>query len=215
MVIKTYSVGDYDRSVVILTKDKGKITAYAKGARKPTSKYLAATNPFVFGEFKLFVGKTSYNIIDVSISNYFDLLRNDFTAAYYGMYFLEVVDYVTRENNDEKEVLKLLYQSLKALSNENFSYKLVQIIFNLKIVMINGEYPGTPKEMTFHESTLYALQYIYQSPVEKLFTFQVLPQILKELEIVAKYCMKSSINKKFNSLMILETIEQDNLQQNL
>ena len=74
-------MGDYDRSVVILTKDKGKITAYAKGARKPTSKYLAATNPFVFGEFKLFVGKTSYNIIDVSISNYFDLLRNDFTAA--------------------------------------------------------------------------------------------------------------------------------------
>ena len=40
--------------------------------------------------------------------------RQDYEVAYYGMYFLEVCDYCTRENNDERELLKLLYQSLRA-----------------------------------------------------------------------------------------------------
>ena len=44
-------------------------------------------------------------------SNYFEGLRSDYEGAYYGMYFLEVCDYCTRENNDERELLKLLYQS--------------------------------------------------------------------------------------------------------
>ena len=92
MVIKTLPVGEYDRHVTILTKERGKITAFAKGARRPNSRLVAATNPFSFGEFKLYVGKNSYTVLDASISNYFEELRNDFIAAYYGMYFLELTD---------------------------------------------------------------------------------------------------------------------------
>ena len=102
MVLKAEPISEYDRRVVILTKEKGKISAFARGARKPNSRLLAATNPFSFGEFRLYVGKNSYSIQYVSISNYFEGLREDFEGAYYGMYFLEVLDYYTRENNDEK-----------------------------------------------------------------------------------------------------------------
>lgn len=142
MVLKAEPVNDYDRRVVLLTKERGKIAAFARGARKPSSKLLAATNPFCFGTFKFYEGRASYNLMEADISNYFEGLREDYESAFYGMYFLEVMDYYTRENNDEKELLKLLYQSLRALMHEGLSHLLVRYIFEIKAVVINGEFPG-------------------------------------------------------------------------
>ncbi|MFQ8778728.1 MAG: recombination protein O N-terminal domain-containing protein [Roseburia sp.] len=43
------------------------MTAFARGARKPNSQFLAATNPFSFGEFELFEGRSTYTVAKVSI----------------------------------------------------------------------------------------------------------------------------------------------------
>ena len=206
IVLSSTPVGEYDRRVVLLTKERGKITAFAKGARRQTSKLIAATNLFAFGQFKLYPGRSSYTMTDAVIQNYFEELRVDFEGAYYGMFFLEVCDYYTRENNDEKEFLKLLYQSLKALLVKSLNRKLVQCIFEMKAMVINGEFPGMPTDGVWQDSTVYAVSYITNSSIEKLYTFTVSDTVLEEMIRIAERYRLRYIDREFKSLEMLSFV---------
>ncbi len=206
MILKAEPIGEYDRRVVILTKEKGKISAFARGARRQGSRLLAATDPFSFGTFKLYAGRSAYNLVEADISNYFEGLRKDYESAYYGIYFLEVMDYYTRENNDDKEQLKLLYQSLKALMHEKFPNALVRYIFELKAMILNGEFPGLPKEKSFNDSTIYAVDYINRASIEKLYTFTVNDTVFNELKAIADDYRKRYVDRNFKSLEILDNM---------
>lgn len=84
LVLKAEPVGEYDKRVVILTKERGKLAAFARGARKQSSRLLAPTCPFSFGQFGLYAGRNSYTLTEASISNYFEALRKDFEGACFG-----------------------------------------------------------------------------------------------------------------------------------
>lgn len=206
MILKAEPIGEYDRRIVILTKETGKISAFARGARKQGSRLLAATNPFCFGEFKTYVGRNSYTVTEAAISNYFEGFREDFEGACYGMYFLELMDYYTRENNDEKEMLKLLYQSLRALLHEGLPNPLVRYIFEMKAMALNGEFPGMPPGEKWYASTEYAVSYIMSSPVEKLYTFTVTAEVLEQLGEIADDYRRRYTDRPFKSLEIVDNL---------
>lgn len=206
IIIKSEPISEYDRRVVLLTRERGKITAFAKGARRQGNRLMAPTNPFSFGQFRVYEGRTAYNLSDAEITNYFEELRQDFVGAYYGMYFMEICDYYARENNDEKELLKLLYQSLRALCAGSIPNQLVRCIFELKAIMINGEFPGVHGS-TLGDSTVYTVDYIMRTPVEKLYCFVVTPEVLCELKGFCRKICKRVWDRDFKSLEILENLE--------
>ena len=210
IILKAEPVGEYDRRVVILTRERGKIAAFARGARKQGSRLLASTNPFCFGQFRIYEGRTAYSIAEAVISNYFEGLRDDFELACYGMYFLEVMDYYTRENSDETKMLGLLYQSLRALQHESLSNELVRYIFEIKALAQNGEYPGLPENgKSYLDSTVYAMSYIVNTGVEKLYTFTVKPEVLSELAKLTEIYRKRFMDRKFKSLEILSQMKSN------
>jgi len=237
MVLAESAFDEYDRRVVILTKERGKIAAFAKGARRPNNTLHGKTSPFYFGEFVVYEGRTSYKLVSASISNYFSELREDMESVYYGWYFLELVNYYAREANNETMTLKLLYQTLRALVNPKIPNKLIRYIFELKLITINGEGPQMQECVCCSEkgqwdvfsvmrggivcgecldrvldgvklkpATLYTIQYIVSSPVEKLYNFVVKEDVLLELgKVVSRYIAEYN-GKTFKSLEILETI---------
>ena len=206
IILKQSPVGEYDRHISLLTKERGKISAFARGARKPGSRLTAATNPFVFARFRLYEGRNSYTLTDAEVENYFEELRTDYIGACYGLYFAEVTDYYARENNDERQMLKLLYQSLRALCAPSLPNPLVRCVFECKAIAVNGEFPGVPKDRLLEQSTVYALQYIENSPVEKLYTFTVTEPVLLQLQQVAGDYMKRFVGRDFKSLEVLQTL---------
>lgn len=237
MVLMATPVGEYDKRLVILTKERGKITAFAKGARRQNSPLLACSQPFSFGEFFLYEGRTAYNVASASISNYFTGLRDELNSIYYGLFFCEFADAMTRENLGAKEMLKLLYQSLRALEKKTIPYPLIRIIFEWKMFALNGEAPqvfecvkckkkekinffSTNNGGLFCEdcksrikdgaylcgSSVYTLQYIISSGIEKLYTFTVSKEVLDQLTVVLKQYESKYIDKEFKSLEMLELL---------
>lgn len=57
IVLKAVPVLEMDKRITVLTKERGKISAFARGAKKPGSRFMAATNPFCYGTFRLYEGK--------------------------------------------------------------------------------------------------------------------------------------------------------------
>ena len=203
MVLSAMPIGEYDRRIVILTKEMGKISAFAKGARRQGSALAAGSRPFSFGEFSLVVGRNSYTVRSMQISNYFENITQNFENTCMGTYFLEFAEYYTRENNDDTEMLKLLYQSLRALNVKSIKHRLVKTVYELKSMMISGDYSDVlPAYIS--ETTRHVLQFILVSSVNKLYTFTVSSEVLKQLETVSEYFRHSYIKKEFKSLKVME-----------
>lgn len=205
MVLISAPSGDYDRRLVLLTKERGKITAFSHGARKPGNALMAASRPFCFGSFALYEGKSAYNLQSAQITNYFDELSADMEAACYGSYFLEAACYLAQENLDGTELLKLLYQSLRALLKPALPNRLVRRVFELKLMVINGEYTQEPPSPV-SDSCNYAWEYVVLSPAESLYKFALKEEVLKEFETVVEKSRRYFLHHEFRSLEILKTL---------
>lgn len=237
MVLSAMPIGDYDKRLVILTKERGKITVFAKGARKPNSAFLACSQSFSFGEFLLYEGRSSYNMVSVNITNYFEDLRKDLEATCYGLYFCELADYFTHENDDGTQMLKLLYQSMRALIQASIERQLLRYIYVLKMLVLNGEAPqvfqcvrcgneeenhyfnseagglvckncskSTTSNIRVNDSTIYTMQYINTSTIEKLYTFTVSKEVMVELRQCVESYSRSYIDRKMKSLELIEKL---------
>lgn len=202
MVILSFDHLEYDKRLIVLTSEVGKVTVFARGVRRQNSRFIGMTEPFTFGEFSLFAGKNAYNLSGADISNYFEDIRHDMERMCYASYFADLADYSVKENMDGRGVLLLLYRSLQALETESIDNRLIRAVYELRMVMENGVYPGIPKRAAA-EGTVSAMRHIEASDIKDLYSFRVKDEIKEELCGIADEYRKRYIQGKFRSLDVM------------
>jgi len=206
VVLSVMPIGEYDRRVVLLTKELGRITAFARGARRQHSPLLAATNAFVFAQFTLYEGRNSYTLVQAQVSHYFIELAKSIPEVYYGFYFMELADYFGTENTDETNMVNLLFVTIRALLKKKVDPHLIRGIYEIKTLVYNGLFAVDPARCS-DETVLYALDFVSRAPVEKLYSFSLKEDARRAFIRIAREQLTKNTDKVFKSLDILENID--------
>ena len=114
--IKSADSGDSDRIVTLMTLEEGKIKAKMKGVKKAKAKLSFASFPFCFGEY-LWVKRGNFcTITNCNFIDNFSPLLADMNLYYAGCSMLEIVDIVTKDNQENDGLFLVLIKSLNALA---------------------------------------------------------------------------------------------------
>lgn len=142
IVIKEVNTGEADRVVTILCKNYGRITGFAKGARRPKNRISAGTQLLCYSDFILFKGKDMYNISSCDIIESFYEIRNDLVKLTCSAHIMDLIADVIQENQPASKVLQLFLNSLFMLAKTDKSPELVTRIFEFRFLSILGYAPN-------------------------------------------------------------------------
>ncbi len=146
VVLKEIPVGEADKLLVLLLKDRGKVTVSGRGARKQRSKLMAGSQLFTYAEFVIVDGSTKnnrrfYSLSQADIIEGFYELRNNLESLCYANYFAELTEKIIIEGQPVDEILQLITKCYYAMAKKNFSPSLCARIFELKFLQYNGYAP--------------------------------------------------------------------------
>ncbi len=143
IVTREIKYGDSSRILTVITKELGKISVLAGGARSNKSGLLSLTQLFTYGEFTLFQGrgKGLYKINHGDVVQSFANLRNSLEAMAYASYFCEIANRVIPEDSPDPEQMQLLLNALFLLSEGKVPPEQIKGVYEFRTLAIQGLLP--------------------------------------------------------------------------
>jgi DNA repair protein RecO (recombination protein O) len=141
IVIKEVGIGEADKIITIFSRNRGRISALAKGGKRPKSKLSAGSQLMSYGEYVLYSGKDMYSVNSCEVLEPFYEIRNDMVRLTYAAHFLDIVMEIIQENQSSPKLLQLLLNSLYMLTKTEKMPELVSRIFELRALTTAGYAP--------------------------------------------------------------------------
>lgn len=220
IVIKEVNFKENDKIITILTEDLGKISCFARGARKTSSPLLSCSQFLVYSEFVLFKGTTFYNINSGDIINTFYDLRIDYDKLECAFLLSKILNNLIDEDIECKNILQLFLNILYIIKEEKYEKELTTSIFKLKLMAHLGYAPNVSKcnecNLQVNENTSKELYFSYitgsmicKNCIDKLDSTgkeQIIKSgiLLKESTIYALQYVIYSENKKIFSFKLAD-----------
>lgn len=116
IVLRTYKFGEADRIVVLLSENRGKLRAVAKGVRKSGSRFGARLEPSSCIKVELYKGKGQlYTITGAEMMSQHLNIRGDLTRLLKVSRMLEIIDGITLDDVLQPGLYDILKGALETL----------------------------------------------------------------------------------------------------
>lgn len=141
LIIRDLNVGENDRIVTILTREKGVLRASARGARRVNSRLSTATRLFCYSSFALYKGRETYIIDDAEPLEFFLGVDSSLEALSLAQYFAQLAGFLAPEEEPAEMLLRLLLNALHFIKNGARPLPLIKAAFELRALTLSGYMP--------------------------------------------------------------------------
>ena len=143
IVIRSIHYGESDKIVTFFTREFGKIKGIAKGARRSRKRFQNALG--LFSHLRLiFFDKEGMGLVraeNCDILNAFPKIREDLKKIFYGNYYLELVNEMAGERENNAEAFNLLLHFLSALEEIETQEEQLRM-FEIRMLSLFGYQPS-------------------------------------------------------------------------
>lgn len=140
-VLRAVPVGDADRILDILTRERGLITASARGARRTRSRMLASTQEFALSDFTLFSNRSRLIVNEVELVESFIGLQSDLTKLVCAAHLSELFLDCLRHEPEQPSLYPFWAYTVNALINGQIEPLLVTHVCGFRLMQIMGYEP--------------------------------------------------------------------------
>ena len=141
VVLRETEYKDADKLLTVLTRDRGRLTLKARGAKGVRSPIKASSQLLAYSEFTVFEQRGYYTITEAAPKELFMDLRSDLELLSLASYFAQVAEVVSQEDSPNPKLLSLLLNSMYALSRLHRPQLLVKAVFELRTACLAGYAP--------------------------------------------------------------------------
>lgn len=118
LVLRRWDQGESDRRLSILTRERGRILATAKGARKSGSRLASVSEPLALTTFQISEGKRSGFITQAQTHSGFSTLRTDYLRLVLALSYAELVSAVSPIESPNEALFDGAVVALKSIETQ-------------------------------------------------------------------------------------------------
>jgi DNA repair protein RecO (recombination protein O) len=208
LVLRTYKLAEADRSVVFLTRDRGKKRGVAPHARRPRSRFTGALEPLTEVRVAYFE-KERRELVSL---NYAETVRSPLSTATpeglaYSHYFAELIDAWAADADADERLFRLGCSVLDALSVGAPTDALARY-FECWLLRLQGVYPT---DLTLSRGAIAFLDGTRHVAPADVATLATPLPVLRELESKHQALISSHLERELKSVRVMQELRRSPL----
>src|SRR3989338_2867837 len=197
IILKRRDFGEADRILTVFSLHRGKITVLAKGVRRITSRRGGNVELLNRVQMFLYPGKNFLILTEAISLDTFQKLKEDLILSTYAFHILELVNKLTAENQENRDLYSHLVEVLKRLSRK--PRQILIRAFEVKILSNLGF-------AAFRSSTSKVSAQLETGSWDEIEKMEIQEKQALELEQTLRYTIERVIEGKLKSRQFLKKI---------